>query len=283
MLSFPVINLILPNDSTRLELNTPLGPWIVEKSADSDHFKAEITTKSGLVAETYFLENQVSHQGDAPRAEAAFEELTPILLSLSYALGHAVSIRRSTPISDVMIVQPSQHWPRPRGIHDPAPIVASDCDLATLVERAATSWPTASATYKTTLLIHHWLDALSCWSLEDLYLSATTLLQIVAATEERDQGVTNLGFMKAVNEAASRFGLPALSADFKNMRNDLIHDGHLSGSRFANKSREECAEVAADVLNWIDQYVIAVLRLGPISQVRFKRTDLYGLNSFSMD
>ncbi len=81
--------------------------------------------------------------------------------------------------------------------------------------------------------------------------------------------------------AAKRVGISPLQADFKNMRNDLIHDGRLSASRFPQKTAADCATVAGEVLNWIDQYIHTVLALGPVEHVRFSPANLQTLNAYS--
>jgi hypothetical protein len=51
------------------------------------------------------------------------------------------------------------------------------------------------------------------------------------------------------------------SRRYKDMRNDIVHEGVLSGSNFTGRSKADCAEVTAKTLNWLDQYVVAVLGL----------------------
>jgi hypothetical protein len=118
--------------------------------------------------------------------------------------------------------------------------------------------------------------------MEDLYLSATTLLQIICATEANRQGKDDLPFLPGVNAAASRMGIAHLGPDVKNMRNELVHDGQLIGKRFAGPGIDECADVVAEVLNWFDSYMHAALRLGPVTQTRFRGSDFRNLNAFSI-
>ena len=65
------------------------------------------------------------------------------------------------------------------------------------------------------------------------------------------------------------------------MRNELIHDGQLIGSRFAGP-KEACAEVIADVFNWFDEYMHAALGLGTPRKTRFEKADFLNLNSYSI-
>src|SRR5260221_2867954 len=114
----------------------------------------------------------------AAASEAAFEELTPILLGASYATGLTVTIKESSMGSEIKIVRPTDHWPRDRAMGIGSPVVSSADEFRDIIERFVRGWPGAGQTEKARLLIHHWLDALACWSLEDLYLSATTLSHI---------------------------------------------------------------------------------------------------------
>jgi SAM-dependent methyltransferase len=77
-------------------------------------------------------------------------------------------------------------------------------EFRNLLEAFLRAWPTNGQTEKALLLIHHWLDALACWSLEDLYLSTTTLLQVISATEADRQGKS--------------FRMPKPKADLSRMR-----------------------------------------------------------------
>ena len=132
------------------------------------------------------------------------------------------------------------------------------------------------------ILIHHFLDALGCWSFEDFYLSATTLLQIIAATEERITGNSNLSYFSAVQSASQRVGITSLNRDFKDMRNNLIHEGKLLGGQFSGKDIEACAIVAADLMNWFDEYIHAVMNLGVVRNKRYSKQDFMTLNAYSM-
>lgn len=175
------------------------------------------------------------------------------------------------------------HSERTRSVDRLSPVVKSDAEFTHLVEAFVRSWPTAGKTEKARLLVHHWLDALSCWAVEDLYLSATTLLQVIVATEASLQGKKELNYYDGVSAAANRKGIRQLSADFKNMRNELIHDGQLIGRRFAGPDRMACAAVIVDLLNWFDEYLHEALGLGKPRNVRFKPHNLSGLNAYSID
>tara|TARA_B100000427_G_scaffold319660_1_gene318169 strand:- start:195 stop:1034 length:840 start_codon:yes stop_codon:yes gene_type:complete len=279
MIGFRLVNFLPPAGAQRLLINTPTGTWELEQEQNYAALKNSVC--SHKCAETYSIEHPVSMQNGAAACDAAFEEVTPIVLGASFALGLSVTVKRSLPSSECSIMQPSDHWPRERAMGAGTPIVTTDAELISCIEKTVTAWKTAGASEKALLLIHHWLDALGCWSFEDMYLSATTILQIIAATEEHRQG-QNLSFFNGVTDAANRFSISPLSRDFKDMRNDLIHDGRLSGSRFSSKTLNDCAQVAADVFNWVDLYIHAALSLGTPSISRFKKSDFINLNSYSL-
>jgi hypothetical protein len=220
--------------------------------------------------------------GNTALVRAAYDEITPILLAASYFTALSVTVQRSTQGSEIPILQPSQHWPRARSVDRSSPVFVSAAEFSSLVELFVRAWSQAGQIEKARLLVHHWLDSLACWSMEDLYLSATTLLQIVVATEASRQGKTDLPFYPGVSDAAKRMGIRILSDDFKNMRNELIHDGQLIGRRFAGP-REACVEVVADVLNWFDEYLHAGLGLGAPRKTRFAKADFINLNAYSID
>jgi hypothetical protein len=279
MLSFFARNLLIPGDPNEIELTVPSGTWRLEKYAEYEKSKAAMDR--GQCADTYCLENAIGPT-PAARSAQAFEELTPILLGASYATGLAVTVLRSTMGSEMSIIHRREHWPRDRAIDMASPVINSPEEFRDLVERFIAAWPGAGMTEKARLLVHHWLDALACWSLEDLYLSATTLLQIIVATEANRQGRNRLYFYDGVEAAAGRMGIRVLPNDFKNMRDELIHDGQLIGHRFTGPDKLASAAVAADVLNWIDEYLHAALALGNVRKTRFTKADLANLNAYSI-
>jgi hypothetical protein len=276
MIGFFVCNLRIPGEPDKIEISTSTGPWTLEKYAKYTDSIAAMAL--GQCAGTYFIEMDI--QPDDAKAETAFEELTPILLGAAYATGHSVTICESTMGSSIKIFSPSDHWPRPRAIGQASPVVNTRDEFKNVVEHFVAVYPNAGRTEKALLLVHHWLDALACWSLEDLYLSATTLLQIIVATEATLQG-SDLRYYDGVTAAANRKGIRVLSSDFRDMRNELIHDGQLIGRRFL-RDKTACADVAADVLNWFDEYLHKALGLGRVAKRRFSGQDFLSLNAYSI-
>jgi hypothetical protein len=280
MLSFFVVNLLLPGDPEMVSLATPSGRWTLTRFADYENSKAAIA--EGKCANTYYLEHPITRKAGAAVVDAALDEITPILLGASYATGMSVTVKSSTMGSEVSLLQPTDQWPRERAIESASPVINSSAQFVNLVERFVAAWPGPGRTEKALLLVHHWLDALACWSMEDLYLSATTLLQIIVATEAARQGKSELRFYPGVADAARRMGVHVLSEDFKNMRDELIHDGRLIGTRFAGPDKDARAVVLAELLNWFDEYMHAALSLGSRPKTRFGKSDFIGLNAYSI-
>jgi len=168
-----------------------------------------------------------------------------------------------------------------------SPMVQTAVAFASSLEGFIRKFKVSDPKEKARLLIHHWLDGLACWSLEDLVLSTATMLEIIAATGKREgnaAGVSGLTtFNTSLSYSASRYGLTNLGPDFRNMRNDLVHFGALSVRRFAGKDKAACALAVVEALNWIDQYMHAALHFGPNYTPRFEPHAFIGLNAFSLD
>jgi hypothetical protein len=109
------------------------------------------------------------------------------------------------------------------------------------------------------LQLSHWLSGLTCFSLEDIYLSAGVQMDIVKQRERTATGNMRLTYFQGMVSASARYRLSPLGSDYRNMRNDIVHEGVLSGTNFKSKSKAQCADVVAATLNWLDQYIIAVL------------------------
>lgn len=280
MIGFWVVNLLIPEDPDELIIKATSGDWELSKFAKYDESKAAIT--NGQCAHTYAIESAVSMDDGAAECDLSLDEMTPILLGASYLSGLSVTAKVSLPYSDVTLMQPCDHWPRERAMGSGNHCVTSSQEFIEVMEKFMASWPRKASQEKILILVHHYLDALGCWSFEDFYLSATTLLQIIAATEERITGNSNLSYFAAVQSASLRVGISPLNRDFKDMRNNLIHEGKLLGGMFAGTDVEACSIVAADLMNWFDEYVHSVMNLGPVRRKRYSKRDFMSLNSYSI-
>lgn len=279
MIGFWVVNLLIPEDPDELNIQTISGNWELSKLAKYDESKQAIF--NGQCGHTYAIENGVSLD-DGAACDASMDEMTPILLGASYISGLSVTSKASLPHSDVTLGQPSDRWPRERAMGTGNHCVITSQEFADIIEKFVGAWPVKSPQEKTLILIHHFLDALGCWSFEDFYLSATTLLQIIAATENYRIGNSNLSYFDAVKYASERVGISSLTRDFKDMRNNLIHEGKLLGGKFSGADIEACSVVAADVMNWFDEYVHAVMNLGPVKRKRYSKQNFMSLNAYSI-
>lgn len=281
MIGFSVVNLLIPGDPEELEINTVAGHWKISKYGNYQDSKLAICDKYQC-AHTYSLENSVSMSDGSAQCDIQFDEITPILLGASFLSGLAVTIKCSLPHSEVSIIQGTSHWPRDRAMGSGNYCVSNESEFIEVIEKFIISWPLKKQQEKTLILMHHWLDALGCWSFEDFFLSATTLLQIVAATEEQITGNRQLSYLQAIESASIRAGITPLSRDFKDMRNNLIHEGKLLGGTFSGSSINECSVVAADLMNWFDNYIHSVLNLGQVKKKRHLATDFINLNAYSI-
>jgi hypothetical protein len=285
-LGFRLCNLVIPGDPEELELKTPSGIWHLER--ESRYAEVKQAIEQGQIGETYCLMTNVvvGQSGRSAALDAVCDELVPICLAASYLTGASVAITRSLPHSECTFVEVGPHFPRPRAMQGIDAAVTTQQEFTERVEAFVRNHPSTGLAEKDRLLVHHWIDAVACWSMEDLCLSTATLLEIIAATANRTgttAGQTLKSFNQRIQFAATRFALPALSADFRNMRNDLVHEGTLSIKSFPNKSNADCAKAVAEALHWIDQYIHAALGLGPLVNNRFPANTFRGLNAFSLD
>ena len=280
MIGFWLVNLLIPGDPDALTISTSSGEWQFEKCANFHQSKEAMN--SGQCAHTYSIKNNTSMANGAAACDRCIEIMTPILIGASYLSGLSITANQSLPLSDITIIQSSNRWPRERAIGIGNFCVNNKDEYSIRLERFITAWPSIGLSEKILLLIHHWLDALACWSFEDFYLSATTLLQIIAATEKQIHGEAELPYFQSIQSASARAGINPLNRDFKDMRNNLIHEGKLLGNRFIGSDIETCALVASDLMNWFDEYIHSVLNLGSVQQRRYTYLDFIGLNAYSI-
>ncbi len=277
-------NLIMPGEPDRLVINTPAGTWTFNKAPKYDDLKKAI--KGGQIAETYSIECAGTYVGSRSAAiDRADDELIPICLGASFLTALSVAPSRSLPGSDVSFLQVGPHFPRPRAMGEGFQSATDTPMFARNLEAFVSAYPVQGSTEKIRLVSHHFLDALAFWSIEDLVLSTTTILEIIAITAKTiaaAQGQSICDFIPRILFAARRFNLPVLPPDFRDMRNDLVHEGTLSGTKFPGKNPDECGKAAAEALDWTDQYIFAALGMGQPGRARFIAEPFRGANSFSL-
>jgi len=280
MIGFWLVNLLIPGDPEELNITTSSGEWVITKH---DMFqKSKKAIGNGQCAHTYTIENGVSMEDGAAACNACLEDMAAILLGTSYLSGMSITVKLSLSHSDIQIYQPTCQWPREQAMGEGNFCVNNDAEYTDVLEKIVIAWPSNGQSEKALILIHHWLDALGCWSFEDFYLRATTLLQIIAATEKQITGNKKLSYFNAVQSASVRAGINPLSKDFKDMRNNLIHEGKLLGGDFSGTDINACSAVAADLMNWFDEYLHSVLNLGSVRRLRYTDKSFIALNAYSL-
>lgn len=277
-------NLVIPGEPDTLDINTSAGVWTLRKGGRYDEFVAAID--EGRIAETYTIEIANTYSGGRSEAiEAAERELIPLCLGASFLTAMSVAPSRSLPSSCVSFLQVGPHFPRPRAMGLGFQSAIDTAMFKTNLEQFVAGYAAADPVDQIRLISHHFLDALAFWSIEDLVLSTTTILEIIAVAAEAvggPLGHTVDTYASRMTFAANRFGLPPAPGDFRKMRNDLVHEGILSGSRFPGRSPEDCAKAVAEALDWIDRHVFAALGMGQPGRARFSAEPFPGANSFSL-
>ncbi|MBZ0070806.1 MAG: hypothetical protein K8I04_03640 [Gammaproteobacteria bacterium] len=291
MIGFWLVNLLPPGSPETFELKTPAGSWMLIRSHKFDELVAPIRD-NGACGATYSAEFDLPTDSTRDHIkETAFQEILPICFAASFSTGMAVTVRCELPMSEVQIIQLGNHFPRDRGIPGPIPCVASLPEFIALVQTFVARYPSLEPVEKLRLLSHFFIDAMSCWSLENLYLSGSTLLQIIADTEEgsnrpfaqtyaTSRQQKSPGFFDYLAGAADRAGIPALSHDVVKIRNSLIHEGTLRHALLPTQA--DASVPIAEAMNWFDSYIYAILGLGAVPVQRHKARDYEdAINSFS--
>ncbi|MEV4610736.1 hypothetical protein MRBLMR1_005873 [Neorhizobium sp. LMR1-1-1.1] len=277
-------NLLIPGEPDVLEITTSVGVWTLRKEPRYEECKAAIG--NGQCAETYSINISGSYSGSRSTAiDAASDELIPLCLGASFLTAMSVAPSRSLPSSEVSFIQVGPHFPRPRAM---GLGFQSSIDTAMFkqnLEAFVLGYPAVDPIEKIRLISHHFLDALAFWSIEDLVLSTTTILEIIAITAKTVGGPLGQpvgNYAQRLAYAASRFALPQVPHDFRDMRNDLVHEGTLSGTGFPGKTAGDCGLATAEALDWIDVYIFAAMRMGRPGRARFTAEPFTQANSFSL-
>lgn len=175
MIGVRLVNLLIPGDPEQLVVAGAHGDWVLTREPDFEARKADVAEKF-LCRETYRAEHPVDGAAGAVAVEGTIAELLPLCLGASYLSGNSVTVHRSLPDSDFQIMQVPSKFPRERSAAGPGPVVNDPAEFRAVLQAFFSAYPVQGQAEKTLLVVHHWLDALACWSLEDLYLSATTIL-----------------------------------------------------------------------------------------------------------
>jgi len=289
MIGFHLVNLLPPGRPLRFSLQTPCGTWDFQQAANFSQTEPDILQK-GACANTYSMSMTLPPNAISSQKDAVFQEALPICLAASLVTGAAVTIRHPLGGSEVNFVHVGPHFPRARGIKNPAACVNTFDEFKAFVEGFIRQYPTLNPVEKLLLLTHLFIDATACWSLENLYLSGSTLLQVVTDTENATgrtfaaahaaQRNSRVGFFDYLAGAANRVNIAPVSHDVVKVRNSLIHNGTLKSANLP--SQADAAIPIAEAMHWLDQYMYAILGLGTVPANRYPVGILaYGIISFS--
>jgi len=280
MLQFAIANLVVNEQS--FEVPSTLGKWDFVRT----HNYQQIVTslQNGMCGNTFLASiDTIDNRSTSLEFQTACDEIIDICLTLSFLTARCVTPSGTTGCSDIQFVQLGDDFVPSRAIVG-FPSIAPASLSAFFLDWVTTIHP---AVRQRRLRLHlcHWLSGLTCFTLEDVYLSAGVQMDIVKQLERAATANPNLNYFQGMTSASTRYSLVALGNDYKAMRNDIVHEGILSGSNFQNKTKAQCAVVIAETLNWLDSYILAVM--GKISQVaglpRWKGGDFeHGLPSISV-
>ncbi len=254
MLEFAIANLLC--DEVSFEVPSSLGNWEFVRTYNYADLVREID--KGMCGNTYY----VSLVGVGPTSSdadfrTACDEIIDICLVLSFLGARCVTPSGTTGQSEIKFIALGDSFVRSRSIVG-FPVVKPASFAQFFSDWLSGIYPKFWSR-RLRLQLCHWLSGLTCFTLEDIYLSAGVQMDIVKQLEKAASNNQNLTYFQGMKSASNRYSLTALSNNYKAMRNDLFHEGVLSGSNFKNKTKSECAVVVAETLNWLDSYILAVI------------------------
>lgn len=256
MLQLAITN--LQTEELSFEVPSTVGKWIFDRVHNYEELAPKI--EQGMCANTYLVSNlDVNHATSTATFETLCDEIIDICLVLSFLNARCITPSSTTGNSSVQFMVLGDQFIVPRAIIGFNEL--NTLSLSGLFSSWISNSYSAFAARSLRLQLSHWLSGLTCFTLEDIYLSVGVQMDIVKQCERKSTGTPGLTYFQGMSSASSRYGLSPLGSDYKNMRNDIVHEGVLSGSNFGGKSKAECSAVIADTLNWLDQYVLSVLGL----------------------
>lgn len=235
-----------------------IGTW--EFNRRDDYAELIQAMENGQCAPTFYVSNEsLTKTTSDEDFDCSLGELIDICLILSFFSGACVTPIGTTGQSETQFLQLGDSFLPPRAIRgfDALNIGQSfqdffSCGLASIASNFSAR--------RARLLLAHWISGLTCFTLEDLFLSIGVQMDIVKQCEIQATG-TSKTYFEGMCSASARYQLPELSVDYKNMRNDIVHEGKLSGTSFNNKTKSDCAKVTSDALNWVDKYMLSILSI----------------------
>lgn len=261
-----------------------IGTWNFYRA--SNYAQRTEAIENGQCAITYFayneavdsasLANVARNQEEDPVFDTIWDDFVNICLMLSWLTGKCVTTSGTHPCSDIQSAQLPDRVLRSRAISGMPSLPYNghindlfSIGLETITAQFADRWMP--------LHFAHWISGITCFTLEDLYLSLGVQMDIVKQCEiNTDQAAGILDrsatytYFKGMSQASQRYAIPPLDQNYKDMRNDLLHYGKLSCHNFIQKDtagnvipqpKAACAMVVADVLNWLDRYFAKVTQI----------------------
>lgn len=242
-------------DST-FEIPGAIGVWEFKRFGNYDSAIRNI--EDGLCAHTHIATNKnVDFSTCEADLVAVCGEITDICLVLSFLNARCVAPTGTTAWSQPQIMGLGDQYIKPRAILGFEQLTTMS--LTSLFCNWTIKDYDQYKQRKLRLQLTHWLSGLTCFSLEDLYLSAGVQMDLIKQIETFGSTSPRLTYFNGMLSASGRYGIEPLDNNFKNMRNDIVHEGCLSGTNFPNRSKLDCANVIASTLNWIDAYILKVL------------------------
>jgi hypothetical protein len=280
MLEFAIANLV--TNEASFGIPSKLGNWQFVRA----HNYQQIVTSlgQGMCGNTFFASiDTITPRSSDSDFQTACDEIIDICLILSLLCARCVTPSGTTENSVIQFIQLGDDFVPSRAIIGFPSITPTS--LSNFFSDWVSSIHPAIIQRRLRLQLCHWLSGLTCFTLEDIYLSAGVQMDIVKQLERVATNNLNLTYFQGMASASKRFSLTALGNDYKAMRNDIVHEGILSGSNFAGKTKGQCSVVIAETLNWLDSYVLAVI--GKANQAvgfpRWKGVDFeHGLPSISV-
>lgn len=275
-LGFNLVNLIVPGEPVQFDITGMNGIWTLTQAPNFEANREAINSRVTAAA-TYIAEHP---DLGLSKSDVVLDEFMSICLAASYLSSNTVTTNGATPHSRISFIRVGDGFPRAKGITTVEPVVNSEADFIAALTKMLGAFNTNKADYHIDVLIQYWLDLLACWSLENMFMGACTMLEILKQCEIRRTG-SEMHFYDAIVSLSTHHGLPVLNRDWLKMRNDLVHEGHLAKVRFAGKTKQDCINVCEDVMDWLDKFVHVIHGLGPVQVVRFGRGSLADLNSYT--
>lgn len=279
MLSFAIADLFL----NEIDFTVPsrFGVWEFERFNEYHEIKKNI--QPGQCATTFTATNsEVTPRVSHSEFDETIHDLLDICLFFSYCTGKCVTPRKNTLGSDIKYIEFGDNFLLSKNIEGINPININS-QYGVVLKDIIISNTCQVDINQFRLLVTYWLNGITCFSLEDLFLGLCVVMDIVKQCEKTFHR-RNFSFFEGMQAASTRFNINELSRDYTKMRNDLVHEGKLSGNNYNDKTKTECAETIVQVLNWLDFYFAKILGIENHFTLgnRFSHHDIIGLPSFSL-